>query len=373
MLKVVHVDTGKEMRGGQHQILLLADGLRQRGHEQLIVCPDGSPLEERARGSGFRVFAMPTHDPGHAYGTLQLRQQLNAERCEILHAHDGRSQTIAYLATAGSPAGRVATRRVTFLPSGLASRLAVHRLKYDLTCDAIIAISQFVRRLLVRAGVPEAKMDVIPDGIVAPAELPGPDVRSRARAQWGFGEQEFVVGHVGAFTPEKGQETAIAAMILLAEKLPNARLVLAGAVPAPAPRYHRALLERAGDRVRLPGYVANLSEFFAGLDLYVMPSLAEGLGSSALLAMAHGLAVAASRVGGLPEVVEEGSTGWLVAPEPGGAVSPAALAGAIAGAASDRQRLREFGANARERARQFSSDIMVARTEALYKRLLARG
>ena len=139
------------------------------------------------------------------------------------------------------------------------------------------------------------------------------------------------------------------------------------------PGHLKALLDWAGDRVGLPGYVENLSEFFAGLDLYVMPSLAEGLGSSVLLAMAHGLAVVASRIGGLPEVVEEGSTGWLVAPEPGGAVSPAALAGAIAAAASDRQRLREFGAEARKGARQFSSDIMVARTEALYKRLLARG
>ena len=205
-----------------------------------------------------------------------------------------------------------------------------------------------------------------------PDGLPGSDVRARARAQWGFGEQEFVVGHVGAFTPEKGQETAIAAMILLAEKLPNARLALAGAVPAPAPRHLKVLLDRAGHRVRLVGYVENLSGFFASLDLYIMPSLAEGLGSSALMAMAHGLAVVASRVGGLPEVVEEGKTGWLVAPEPGPA-SPAALAGAIAGAASDRQRLHEFGANARERAHRFSSDIMVARTEALYKRLLARG
>jgi len=274
-MKIVHVDTGKEMRGGQHQALLLADGLRQRGHEQLIVCPDSSPLEERAGQSGFRVFAMPTHDPGHAPGILQLRQRLNAERFEFLNTHDGKGQTIAYLAAAGSRPRRVATRRVTFLPSGLASFLALHRFKYEFTCDGIIAVSQFVRQLLVDSGIPEGKIEVIPDGVVVPAELPGSDVRARARAQWGFDEQEFVVGHAGAFTPEKGQEAAIAAMILLAEKLPNARLVLAGAVPEAAPTHLKALLDRAGARVRLVGYLEDLSGFFAGLDLYVMPSLAE--------------------------------------------------------------------------------------------------
>jgi glycosyltransferase involved in cell wall biosynthesis len=369
-MKIVHIDTGKEMRGGQHQIMLLAEGLCQRGHEQLIVCPEGSALEERARQAGFRVFALPRMG-----GFVQLWQALAAESfdIDIVHAHDGRGQNVAYLATVWRHARSVATRRVTFLPRGLGSVLGIHGLKYHFTCDGVIAVSQFVRRLLVNSGVPEAKIEVIPDGIVLPAELPCPDLRTRARAQWGFGEQEFVVGHVGAFSPEKGQEAAIAAMILLAEKLANVRLVLAGPVPVPAPGHLQALLDRAGDRVRLAGYVENLSELFAGLDLYIMPSLAEGLGSSALLAMAHGLPVVASRVGGLPEVVEEGGTGWLVTPEPGGAVSPRALAEALACAASERQRLREFGRKARERARRFSSDIMVARTEAFYRRLLARG
>src|SRR5438128_2343407 len=266
-MKIVHVDTGKEMRGGQHQILLLADGLRQRGHEQLIVCPRGTPLEERARRAGFRVFALPSIIP--EIGILQLWQALRVESfdLDIVHAHDGRGQNVAYLAILGRHARSVATRRVTFLPSGLASRLGIHRLKYDLTCHGIVAVSQFVRRLLVSAGVPEAKIEVIPDGIVVPTELPGSDVRARARAQWGFDEQEFVVGHAGAFSPEKGQEAAIAAVILLAEGLPNARLVLAGAVPEAAPRHLKALLDRAGDRVRLVGYIEDLSEFFAGLDL----------------------------------------------------------------------------------------------------------
>ena len=98
----------------------------------------------------------------------------------------------------------------------------------------------------------------------------------------------------------------------------------------------------------------------------VMPSRAEGLGSSALLAMAYGLPVVASRVGGLPEVVEEDRTGWLVP-----ANSSSALAEALVTAASDRERLARFGACARERVRAFSDDTMVSRTEALYLRLTA--
>jgi glycosyltransferase involved in cell wall biosynthesis len=83
------------------------------------------------------------------------------------------------------------------------------------------------------------------------------------------------------------------------------------------------------------------------------------------MAMSYGLPVVASRVGGLPEVVEEARTGWLIEP-----ASPDALAQAILAAAGDRARLKQRGLNGRERARQFSAHIMVERTEALYCRLL---
>jgi glycosyltransferase involved in cell wall biosynthesis len=99
-----------------------------------------------------------------------------------------------------------------------------------------------------------------------------------------------------------------------------------------------------------------------------MPSKAEGLGSSALLAMAYGLPVVANRVGGLPEVVVENETGWLVPPG-----SPQALADAIILAASDRAKLVQFGRQGRKRAEDFSADIMVRRTEALYHRLVSGG
>jgi glycosyltransferase involved in cell wall biosynthesis len=360
-LKIVHVDTGLSLRGGQRQLLKLAGLLRQRGHGQIIVCREESELETCARAEGFSCFALPLHDPAYAYGILQLRRHLQVAPCDILHAHDGRGQTVAWLASIGMRVRRVASRRVIFLPR----RRWTHRLKYADTCDAIVTVSDFIRQLLIRSQVPESMIELIPDGIEIPPELPSITRRAEARARWGFGADEFLVGHLGAFTREKGQEVALEAFRLLVEPLPQARLLLAGEGPTLRDMEIMQLLEELGDRVRLCGGIENLAEFFPALDLFVMPSKSEGLGSSALMAMSYGLPVVASRVGGLPEVVEDARTGWLVEP-----ASPSALGNAILAAAGDRARLKQFGLNGRERARQFSVDKMVDRTEALYCRLL---
>jgi glycosyltransferase involved in cell wall biosynthesis len=210
-------------------------------------------------------------------------------------------------------------------------------------------------------------IDLIPDGIEIPLDLPTTEIRAKARARWGFTRGEFLVGHLGAFTPEKGQEVALAAFQLLRERMPHAGLLLAGETPTLRIREITQHCQSLGARIRLCGAVQDVAEFFSALDLFIMPSKSEGLGSSALLAMSYGLPVVASRVGGLEELVEEGRTGWLIEPN-----SPLALAQAIVDAAADRPRLEQWGSYARERARQFSIDMMVARTEALYCRLLFR-
>lgn len=361
-LRIVHLDTGKALRGGQRQLLLLARGLRRRSHTQLIVCPEESGLEARARQEGFDVYSLPPHDPAHAHGILQLRATLQATPYQILHAHDGRGQTLAWLASVGMSVCRVASRRVTFLPADRWS----HRLKYAHTCDAIIAVSEFIRGLLIRAGVPESKIEVIADGIEIPAEVPNAAAKAAIRAQWGFTHDQFLVGFLGAFTREKGVDVACEAFGLLSESLPQARLLLAGEEAAEKSADLTRKLENIRGRAHLCGPVEDLAGFFPGLDLFIMPSRAEGLGSSALLAMAYGLPVVASRAGGLPEIVAEGETGWLVPAD-----SPSALAEAIVAAVSNRAQLRQFGQNARQKAQRFSADIMLERTEAVYYRLLS--
>ena len=362
-LKIAHVDTGQSLRGGQRQLLNLARGLRDRGYCQIVVCREEGDLETCARKEGFPTFSLPGYDLFHMYGILQLRQMLRTAPCDLLHAHDGHGQTVSWMASVGLRVRRVASRRVAFLPSE--GQRWTYSLKYGHTCDAVIAVSEFIRQGAIRCGLPQAMIEVIPDGIELPAALPSRETRTSARAHWGAAESEFLIGHLGAFTHEKGQDVALQALQILKESLPRARLLLAGDGPTLSNAEIAQRYAELGERVHLCGTVQDPAEFFSALDLFVMPSVSEGLGSSALMAMSYGLPVVASRVGGLPEVVEEGRTGWLI--EPG---SPAALAEAILAAEADRVRLQQRGLNARERARQFSVDIMVERTEALYCRLL---
>jgi glycosyltransferase involved in cell wall biosynthesis len=229
----------------------------------------------------------------------------------------------------------------------------------------VITVSGFIRDILVSSGIAWRKIELIPDGIEIPLDLPDASMRAQARREWGLDSEAFVIGHAGAFTAEKGQDVLLQAFLQAAAVMPGAQLLLAGVGPLRDSPKFSALLGKAQGRARLLGWMEDLTPFFAAIDLYVMPSRAEGLGSSALLAMAHGLPVAASRVGGLSEVVEEGRTGWLVPPD-----SPPAFAEILVTVASDRDRLRRWGLRGRERACAFGSDIMVSRTEALYRRLM---
>jgi glycosyltransferase involved in cell wall biosynthesis len=352
ILKIAHIDTGYDFRGGQELLLSLARGLKQRGHRQVIVCPEVGALGRRAAAEELEVMPL---------GTIgKLRSRIREEHFDIVHAHDAKAQTISFRASVGLPVRRIASRQVAFPPR----HPLIHRWKYSRTCHAVIANSQSVRQVLIAAGVPDSQVEVILPGIEMPQELPNPDARAKARAQWGYSSDEFVIGHAAAFTHEKGQDVALRAALLLAPKLPRARMLLAGDGPERTQPVMVDLARQTSGIAQLPGFIEDLREFYAALDLYIMPSRSEAWGLTALRAMAFGIPVVASNVGGLPELVA--NTGWLAPPD-----SPEALADAIVDAASDPARLCEFGRSARERASQFSIERTVEQTERLYLRLLA--
>jgi glycosyltransferase involved in cell wall biosynthesis len=214
----------------------------------------------------------------------------------------------------------------------------IHRLKYTRTCNGVIAVSDAVRDVLLRSGIPASHVSVIHTGIEMPAEI----VRRE--------HDGLVVGHMGAFTREKGQDVVVEA----ARALPNIRFVLAG---------EGALLEdlkqSAPKNVSFLGFVTDQAAFFAGIDLFVMPSRSEAWGLAALEAMAHGVPVIASNIQGLAEIVTPGS----------GCLVPVGDAAALARAITEVPDLEEFGKTARARAAEFTVAKMAQETETFYRRM----
>jgi glycosyltransferase involved in cell wall biosynthesis len=230
------------------------------------------------------------------------------------------------------------------------------------------AVSHDLRRYLVDSGFAPRKMSVIHNGIDL-GPLPDDAARREARAAFGLPADAFVVGTVARLDPVKDLAVAIRAIAEVRRTLPQALLAIAGDGPERA--HLDAVVAEAGaaDAVRWIGYTPAARRLLAGCDLYVNTSVSEGISLTILEAMAAGLPVVATRVGGTPEVVEAGGTGLLVP-----ARSAAALAEAIVQLGHDPERRRAMGHAGRARVEHaFSIDRMVEDYAREYVRLGARA
>jgi hypothetical protein len=293
-MRILHLDSGSEMRGGQWQVLRLMEGLRDKGHENVLLSRQDSPLAAVAHLRG-----LETHE-------LTLLSVGKWSRADILHAHDARSHTAAALV---GPSRLAVSRRVAFPPQ--ANPLS--HWKYQRAAH-YIAVSHFVERTLLESGIAPSKITVVYDGVPI---LP----------------------------PSNGSEILLP---LSQDPAKGMELALQGA-------------KIAGFTARAS---ANLEKDLkcAGLFLYITRS--EGLGSAVLLAMAAGVPVIASNVGGVPEIVEHERTGLLTEN------IPQAIADAMRRLKDDPALARSLGARARAAVEQkFSVDRMIAGTIGVYEAL----
>ena len=330
----LHVDLGRQWRGGQSQALLLIRGLRAEGHGAELVAREGSPLAQRARAAGLRVNG--------------LSHLLRSGRFDVVHCHDAHGLTAAWLAGAARDSRLVASRRVAYP----LARNPLARARYR--AARIIAVSQFVRDSVVASGLPEGQIDVVYDGVELPDLAPP---RSPSRR----------LGCVGYLLPEKGQELLIRALPLILARYPDHRLLIAGDGPC------RAALERVAadlkvtQSVEFAGHVADVAAVYRSLDVFLFPSLAEPLGSALLTAMAYGLPAVALAHGAIQEVIEEGRNGLAVSGD-----GPGPFAEAVLRLLDDAALATRLGAAARATVeRRFSAAAMIEGTLQVYHRVLA--
>jgi glycosyltransferase involved in cell wall biosynthesis len=348
--RILHVDSGRSWRGGQRQVFLLATGLRDLGYRTLIVAPTGSPLIRRAERAGLPTYRLTLRGEWDIRSARELRAVAGEWRADVVHAHDARAHSIARLALLGKRKTRlVVTRRVAFTPKQV-------RLKYKYGIDAFIAISNAVKAVMVKAGVPPDRIAVVYSGLPAPVVK-----RPRNwRRERGWPSTTIVCGIVGAMTQEKGLDLVGGiARRLPGEVFRRTRLVLLGGKG-------KGGTSVSGVEGFDAGFVEEIHDAMAGLDVLWHPAKSEGLGTSVIDAMALGVPPIAFSVGGLPEVIEDGKSGLLI---PAGDVQ-AFMRGAAELITNDALRAR-LGEGARVRAREFSVKRMIERTAEVYHRVIA--
>ncbi|MEZ4651191.1 MAG: glycosyltransferase family 4 protein [Candidatus Eisenbacteria bacterium] len=371
-MKVLHIDTGREWRGGQQQVLYLTRGLEERGVTSVVATPKGSPLFRKLRAQDLPVIEIPYHSH-YAPRTIRSVQRILADRTwNVMHMHTAHAHTLGFLSLKLPPPRAfqkptfVVSRRVDFVPH----RDPVTRLKYTMNNQSFVCVSEAVRQILIEYGIPGRSAFVVRSGVTMPAR--GHDNvkwRNKRRDTLGVPKDVFLLGAIGHLVPHKGHRHLIKALSLVRKTRADVHLVLIG--EGELEKELRTLVEEEGltPFVHFAGYRPSASKYVAAFDLYVHPSVEEGLGTSILDAGAGGVPVVATRAGGIPETIQDGVTGLLVPP-----ADAEELARAILELADDPARRTEMAIAAREWVRTSRSDErMVEETLNVYRTLLMRG
>jgi L-malate glycosyltransferase len=386
-MRVLYGNHTAEVSGGERSLLSLLAALPD-SVEPLVASPAGQ-LQSAVRALAVPVTTItgtagslrlhPVHTPQAlaemSAAAVQVRRAAGRSRAEVLHANSIRAGIVLGLARGARAPVVVHVRDC--LPEGAASSATMRLIAA--TATTVIANSHYTARW-VSTAAPRARVEVIYNAVDLALWDPARIDREGARARPGDPSGgPLLLGVVGQLSPWKGQDTAIEALRLLCEEGRDARLLLIGSAKFIAratrfdnERYLARLHELAagaglGDRVSWLGEREDVPELMRALDVLLLPSWEEPFGRSLIEAMALGVPVIATNVGGPPEIISDGVEGYLLAPR-----EPGPWAQAIARLADDPGRAAEMGMAGRRRVQErFTVARHVAEVLDLYARIAA--
>jgi len=369
ILRVLGVNPERNFSGGESQVLGLTLELIHAGHQAELLCDPQGELWSRAGEAGVSCHPLQIRNSIDWRAGLKLRAFLNHRLDDVIHFHTARAHALApFVGGAARRAGErvlVVTRRMDYVPNRLFAPWL-----YNHAVDGVAAISSGVAGALGRGGVARKQIALIHSGVDCDRFHPPSEAeRAAARAALGLDDSQLALGTIGALEKRKGHSMLLDALILLRAGYGPFRCFIAGA--GSQREQLAAQVRELGleGRVLLTGSVEDPRQLLSALDVFVFPSLKEGLGVALMEAMACGVAPVASRVGGIPELIENGRSGLLV--EPANPLEIARGLERVMGAPDVR---RELGAAARARmVESFSMTAMAAQTIALYRACLDRA
>lgn len=358
-LRIIHVDTERGWRGGERQALWLAERLARQGHRCVMAVRPGEPLAARAAEAGLPIVPLSPHSEVGVLSALALRRAILREDADIVHAHTGHAVALAAMATIGTRARMVLTRRVSFP----LKRHPASFWKYA-RADALIAVCKATADSLVASGIESARITVAYSGVDLTRVIP--PATPETLASLGVRAGAPLVVMVAALVGHKDPITFVRAIAEARHTVPTIQALMVGDGELRADVEREIATLGMGDIVHVAGYRTDADSLMTAADVVALSSSDDGIGGVVIDAMSFGKPVAATAAGGIPEAVTNNETGLLV---PVGDAE--ALGAAIARLLTDHDLAARMGANGIRRAPLFSIDNTVEKTLAVYERVLS--
>ncbi|MCO6511294.1 MAG: glycosyltransferase [Aridibacter famidurans] len=360
-LRVALVSTEAGWYGGERQAILLAKSLLKKGHSCTAFVRKGGPLARRLEKSGVTVVAFRGRgrDP---LSLMTIRRELKRFDPDIIQFNDGQAMNSGLLASLGLPAVKIAARRVEF------AIRSVSRYKHGV--DLVLCVSEAIKEICIDSGVPESKLRVVAEG-VDPGRMEQGN-RDAGRASLLVGEDVPLLLTVARISHYKGHEFLVRAMKKVVARRPDVVLALAG--EGDLTELVRRQVSDLGlsEHTRFLGFRSDVPDLMKAADVFILPSVMEGLGTSVIDAMFAGTPIVTTEAGGIPELVrrregDDGPCAWLVPP-----ADPDSLSEAIVEALADKEERVKRSVRALERAnREFTAEAMAERTLEAYREAVA--
>lgn len=358
-LRVLHVDTERGWRGGERQALWLAQELARRGHTSVIAARVGEPLAERASGAGLPVANCSPVNELDPLAAWRLRRLIRTWQIDVVHAHTAHAVAVAGLATARTSVPLVVSRRVDFPLRDNAGT----RWKYG-RASVIVAISHAVAAVLERSGIAADRIRVVPDGVdVHRTAVPA---TREVLASLGVPVSVPLIVQVAQLVGHKDPVNFVRAIGRVRERVPTAHGLLVGDGPLRDEVKREVHALGLDDALHVAGYRTDADALLAAADVACLSSREEGMGSVLLDALAFGVPIAATRAGGIPEVIVDGECGVLADPR-----NPTALGDAIIRLFTDGALNAHVRTNSRARAAEFSVERLTDRTMSVYESVVS--